>query len=81
MQRRILAGWRSAVKVFSSGFVVHWGFLKTHLDGLAKLPTIPPRCIAPEEWCGEMNQSAFSVYRKDAKNRVGWTVWQEAKDR
>ena len=36
-------------KVFSSGFVVRSGFLKTHLDGLAKLPTIPPRCIASDE--------------------------------
>ena len=69
-------------KVFLSGFVVHSGFLKTHLDGLAKLLTIPPRCIATmEKRCGEMNRSAFSVYRKDAKNRVGWTVWQEAKNR
>ncbi|MEO2040325.1 MAG: hypothetical protein ABGW79_00550 [Pirellulales bacterium] len=59
-------------KLFSSGFVLHSAILKTHLDGRAKLPTIPPRRSAPDEWCGDMNGSTlFSVFRKDARNGVG----------
>ena len=37
-----MAGWGSLGEVFSSGFRGTPGFPETRLDGLAKLPTIPP---------------------------------------
>lgn len=67
-----MAGWRSVGNMFSSGFVGHSGFSETRLDGLAKLPTIPPRCIARGEQCSEINRTTLlSVCRKDARNGVG----------
>ena len=59
LSRRVVAGWGSLGKVFSSGFRGKPGFPETHLDGLAKLPTIPPQHIPADAWCGKNNRRLF----------------------
>ena len=82
LSRCVVAGWGSLGKVISAGFRGWPVFPETRLDGLAKLPTIPPRHIPADAWCGKNNRMALlTVCRKDAGNGVEWTVWQEAKNR
>lgn len=71
LSRCVVAGWGSLGKVFSAGFRGRPGFPETRLDGLAKLPTIPPRHISADAWCGKNNRKALlTVCRKDAGNGV-----------